>query len=159
LAFWQVCFSDLLSHLFAFSIKSLKQVFHKYIKWKLLIPVLGGLTIIALTFILGTNDYLGLGVETASGAGNSIVNAFRAGEVDNFSWLWKLIFTVITLSTGFKGGEVTPLFFIGATLGSVFAFHTGMPVDLFAGMGFIAVFCRSYKYAACLHHYGCGAFW
>ncbi|MBP8782911.1 MAG: voltage-gated chloride channel family protein [Paludibacter sp.] len=130
----------LTSHLFAFSIKSLKQVFHKYIKWKLLIPVLGGLSIIALTFILGTNDYLGLGVETASGEGNSIVNAFRAGEVDNFSWLWKLIFTVITLSTGFKGGEVTPLFFIGATLGSVFAFHTGMPVDLFAGMGFIAVF-------------------
>lgn len=130
----------LTSHLFAFSIKSLKQLFHKYIKWKLLIPVLGGTLIIALTFILGTNDYLGLGVETASGSGNSILNAFKAGTVDDFSWLWKLVFTVITLSTGFKGGEVTPLFFIGATLGSVFAFHTGMPVDLFAGMGFIAVF-------------------
>ncbi len=48
--------------------------------------------------------------------------------------------TAITLSTGFKGGEVTPLFFIGATLGNTLATISGSPVDLFAGLGFIAVF-------------------
>ena len=54
--------------------------------------------------------------------------------------MWKLLFTVITLSTGFKGGEVTPLFFIGAALGNSIAMVSGAPVDLFAAMGFIAVF-------------------
>jgi H+/Cl- antiporter ClcA len=51
-----------------------------------------------------------------------------------------LLLTAITLSTGFKGGEVTPLFFIGATLGNALATISGAPVDLFAGLGFIAVF-------------------
>jgi H+/Cl- antiporter ClcA len=51
-----------------------------------------------------------------------------------------LLFTAVTLSTGFKGGEVTPLFFIGAALGNTIAVLTGAPVDLMAGLGFIAVF-------------------
>ena len=130
----------LVSNLFSELSHSIKATVHKYIKWKLAIPVVGGAVIIALTFILGTTDYLGLGVTTQSGVGNSLVNAFKVGGVDDFSWLWKIIFTVITLSTGFKGGEVTPLFFIGATLGNAIAMHTGMPVDLFAACGFIAVF-------------------
>jgi H+/Cl- antiporter ClcA len=46
----------------------------------------------------------------------------------------------VTLAAGFKGGEVTPLFFIGATLGNTLAAVLGAPVDLFAGLGFIAVF-------------------
>jgi H+/Cl- antiporter ClcA len=54
--------------------------------------------------------------------------------------LWKLLFTAITLGTGFKGGEVTPLFFIGAALGNTVAALSGAPVDLMAGLGFIAVF-------------------
>lgn len=119
---------------------TIKNVSHKFIRNKFLIPVLGGLLVILLTYIVGTKDYLGLGVTTAGGTGNSIVNAFKPGGVDSFSWFWKLIFTAITLSTGFKGGEVTPLFFIGATLGNVIATITGNPVDLFAGLGFIAVF-------------------
>ena len=57
-----------------------------------------------------------------------------------WSWAWKLLFTAITLGSGFKGGEVTPLFFIGATLGHALALALGAPVDLFAGLGFIAVF-------------------
>ena len=51
-----------------------------------------------------------------------------------------MLFTIITLSVGFKGGEVTPLFFIGAALGNAIAFYTGAPVDLLAALGFIAVF-------------------
>lgn len=107
-------------------------------KW--VIPVLGSSLIILLTFILGTQDYLGLGVTSKDPDGISIVNAFKPGGVDDFSWFWKLLFTAITLGTGFKGGEVTPLFFIGAALGNIIAMYTGAPVDLFAGLGFIAVF-------------------
>ena len=101
---------------------------------------MGGCIVIALAFLVGTNDYLGLGVTTFSGSGTSIVNAFKAGEIDSFGWAWKLIFTTVTLSMGFKGGEVTPLFFIGAALGNTLAVCLGAPIDLMAGLGFIAVF-------------------
>ena len=107
-------------------------------KW--LVPVVGGVLVVGISYLLGTPDYLGLGVTTPTPNGVSIVNAFRAGGATNFSWLWKLLLTAITLGMGFKGGEVTPLFFIGATLGNVLAIHTGAPVDLFAALGFIAVF-------------------
>ena len=130
----------LVSYMFSELSHLVKQLSHRFIRHKLLIPAVGGLVIILLTFLVGTTDYLGLGVTTKSGTGTSIVNAFSAGGVDSFGWLWKLIFTVVTLSTGFKGGEVTPLFFIGATLGNTIAMLTDMPVDLFAGLGFIAVF-------------------
>src|SRR6202161_3094047 len=56
-------------------------------------------------------------------------------------WIFfaKFAFTVVTLGSGFKGGEVTPLFFIGAALGNVLARMMGAPIDLFAGLGFVAV--------------------
>ncbi|MEI7504389.1 MAG: chloride channel protein, partial [Paludibacter sp.] len=130
----------LTSYLFSELSHNIKRIAHKYIKWKYAIPFVGGIVIIGLTYVAGTTDYLGLGVTTQSGVGSSIVNAFKPGGVDTYSWMWKIIFTVITLSTGFKGGEVTPLFFIGAALGNVIATYTGMPVDLFAALGFIAVF-------------------
>jgi H+/Cl- antiporter ClcA len=105
-----------------------------------LIPVIGGVVIIALSQLPGNTDYLGLGVTSAQPRGVSIVGAFGTGGAHTFSWLWKLVFTAITLGTGFKGGEVTPLFFMGATLGNVLAGYVGAPTDLMAGLGFIAVF-------------------
>jgi H+/Cl- antiporter ClcA len=113
---------------------------NKFIKTKWLIPFIGGVIIIALTFLAGTTDYLGLGVTSKDPEGFSIVNAFNQNGVDSWSWLWKIVFTAITLGMGFKGGEVTPLFFIGAALGNTLAVLLGAPVDLFAGLGFIAVF-------------------
>lgn len=93
---------------------------------------LGGVVIIALTLILQSDRYLGLGIP-------SILNSFAipSGPQD---FILKIIFTVITLSVGFKGGEVTPLFFIGATLGSFLSVFMGLPTGLLAGMGFVAVF-------------------
>ena len=105
-----------------------------------LIPVAGGCLVILLTVVLGTRDYLGLGVLSGNPSGISITNAFHPQGVTYWSWWWKLLFTAITLGTGFKGGEVTPLFFMGAALGNTIATLTGAPVDLFAGLGFIAVF-------------------
>lgn len=130
----------LASYMFSELSHGIKVISNKLIKRKLLIPFIGGSVVVGLALALGTNDYLGLGVNSADGSGVSIVNSFKAGGADSFSWLWKLLFTAITLGTGFKGGEVTPLFFIGATLGNTLAMISGNPVDLFAALGFIAVF-------------------
>lgn len=112
----------------------------RYISRLWLRPVLGALLVLGLAAQLGTTDYLGLGVTTADGSGVSIVNAFHEGGAAPLSWLWKSIFTALTLGTGFKGGEVTPLFFVGATLGNALAGLLAVPVPLMAAVGFIAVF-------------------
>lgn len=103
-------------------------------------PLIGGSLVVGLVWLVGTRDYLGLGVVSQQPNGISILNAFQAGGVTPWSWFWKLIFTAITLSSGFKGGEVTPLFFIGACLGNVLAAWLNAPLDLFAALGFIAIF-------------------
>lgn len=114
--------------------------------WKVVVPapvfrpVVGGLIIIAFVYALGTRDYIGLGVGAPGIPGTSIVSSFHAGGAAPLGWWWKTLFTAVTLSSGFKGGEVTPLFFIGATLGNALATLLHAPVDLLAGIGFVAVF-------------------
>jgi H+/Cl- antiporter ClcA len=130
----------LASRLFATLTHQVKNISSKYIKTAWLIPVAGGILIIALTYLLGTRDYLGIGVVSDHPDGVSLTAAFHPNGANTWSWFWKILFTAITLGTGFKGGEVTPLFFIGATLGNVLAVLFGVPVDLLAGLGFIAVF-------------------
>ena len=130
----------LVSFIFSELSHAIKNICNGFISNKYLIPVLGGSLIIALSFIGHNADYLGLGVTTATGKGSCILNAFQSGGVDPYAWFWKLVFTAITLSMGFKGGEVTPLFFIGACLGNSLAVLLHAPIDLFAAMGFIAVF-------------------
>jgi len=130
----------LAGYMFAELSHTIKNYSIRWIKIKWLIPAVGGLLIIAFTYILGTQDYLSLGVSNPDPQAVTILSCFRDGGASHFSWLWKLLFTAITLGTGFKGGEVTPLFFIGAALGNTIAMLTGAPVDLMAGLGFIAVF-------------------
>ena len=130
----------LVAYIFSWLSHNIKSGAKKMIKAEWLIPFIGGVVIIGLCLCLGTRDYLGLGVTGQSANSVSIVSSFHAGGAGYWSWMWKLLFTVITLSTGFKGGEVTPLFFIGAALGNSIAMVSGAPVDLFAAMGFIAVF-------------------
>jgi len=128
------------SLLFAEFIHTIKDHANKWIRLPWLIPVTGGCIIILLTYLLGTKDYLGLGVTNPDPNAVSILNCFHAGGAGTWSWFWKLIFTGITLGMGFKGGEVTPLFFVGAALGNTLGTFFGVPVDLMAGLGFIAVF-------------------
>jgi H+/Cl- antiporter ClcA len=130
----------LTAQLFVLVSSFIKNKSNQYIKPTWLVPIIGAVLIISISFLLGTDDYLGLGVTSQHPNGISIVNAFTSGTTDYFSWFWKLLLTAITLNMGFKGGEVTPLFFIGATLGNTIAQLTGAPVDLLAGLGFIAVF-------------------
>ncbi len=106
----------------------------------LLRPVIGGVVLIALVHLLGTRQYLGLGVWSPNPEDVTLPSLFGAAGIVHGAWFWKIVFTVITLSTGFKGGEVTPLFFIGAALGNSLAGLLGAPVDLFAALGFVAVF-------------------
>lgn len=134
-----ICFG-LASFLFSELSHGIKAKSKQYLKQPWLIPVVGGVLVLGISHALGTFDYLGLGVHASDPNGISIVTAFQAGGVDSFSWFWKLLLTAITLGMGFKGGEVTPLFFIGATLGNTLAMFSGAPVDLLAGLGFIAVF-------------------
>ncbi|MFB6458030.1 voltage-gated chloride channel family protein [Chitinophaga sp. Hz27] len=133
----------LTSFLFSWLMHKIKSTANAYIKIPWLIPFVGGIIIIGLCWILRTDAYLGLGVTTKdpNSLAPSIVNAFRAdADISYMSWFWKLLFTAITLGMGFKGGEVTPLFFMGAALGNSLAHILGAPVDLMAGLGFIAVF-------------------
>jgi H+/Cl- antiporter ClcA/PII-like signaling protein len=121
----------------------LQRGFKKLVPFAPCRPILGGVLVIALTYLIGTRDYLGLGVSASHPDGVSILTAFNPGGAHAWSWWWKLLFTAVTLASGFKGGEVTPLFFIGATLGNTLAVLLGGPVDLFAGLGFVAVFAGS----------------
>ena len=130
----------LASYLFAWMVHGIKNFFVKRIPIPWLIPVLGGLIIIGLTALIGKPDYLSLGVDPEYAGAVTIPSAFHAGGAHTWSWLWKTIYTTTTLATGFKGGEVTPLFYIGATLGNTLSVLMDAPVSLFAALGFIAVF-------------------
>ncbi len=126
--------------LFSASVRFIGASTQKFISRNWMISVLGGVAIILLTWLVGKPDYLGLGVEAGYPDAVTIQSAFHSGGADAFSWLWKTVFTSVTLGTGFKGGEVTPLFYIGATLGNSLSELLSAPVSLFAALGFIAVF-------------------
>jgi H+/Cl- antiporter ClcA len=130
----------LASLLFSDLTNALQKQFKARIAFPPLRPVVGGLLVIAGVYALGTRDYLGIGVAAQAPGGVSILSAFQPDGAHSLSWLWKVLFTAVTLASGFKGGEVTPLFFIGAALGNTLAWLLNAPVDLFAGLGFVAVF-------------------
>lgn len=119
---------------------SVTGLFKRFISYAPLRPAMGGVLVIALFFLAGTGDYLGLGVSSPDPHAVTLLSFFQSPEIHHWSWLWKLAFTVVTLSSGFKGGEVTPLFFIGAALGNSIAGVLGAPTDLFAALGFVAIF-------------------
>lgn len=124
---------------FAESVHRLTSVIRKLCPIAWLRPAIGGCLTIALVYALGTRAYLGLGVTSTISDGASIVNFFGPGHY-LWAWLGKLIFTVVALSTGYKGGEVTPLFFIGAGLGNALSGVLHTPTDLLTAVGFVAVF-------------------
>ena len=95
-------------------------------------PLIGGLVIAAVVWMMGTTKYIGLGVPT-------IVASFSEQQMW-YDFLLKILFTTFTIGVGFKGGEVTPLFFVGATLGSALSAVVPLPMGLLAGIGFVAVF-------------------
>lgn len=108
------------------------RLFSKYITYAPLRPLIGGTVLALIIFLIGTTKYIGLGVP-------EIVKAFSTPN-ESYDFLLKILFTGFTLGAGFKGGEVTPLFFVGATLGSALSVIVPLPIALLAAMGFVAVF-------------------
>jgi len=108
-----------------------ENIFNK-IKFEPLRPFIGGIIIALFIVVFNSTKFIGLGIPTIQDA---FIN--NAGQ---FDFVIKLILTSFTLSAGFKGGEVTPLFFIGATLGNILIWFIPLPMALLAGMGFVAVF-------------------
>jgi H+/Cl- antiporter ClcA len=126
-----VCFG-VTGMMFAGATHEIARVAKRLIAYSPFRPLLGGIVVSAAVFAMGTTKYIGLGIPT-------IVAAF-AGPLPPWDFALKFLFTAVTLGAGFKGGEVTPLFFIGATLGNALGYILPLPVPLLAGMGFCAVF-------------------
>lgn len=95
-------------------------------------PLIGGVIIAVAVWCIGETTYIGLGIPR-------ILASFDQ-PLPAYDFAIKILFTVVTLGAGFKGGEVTPLFFIGALLGNALAYFIPLPIGLLAGMGFVAVF-------------------
>ena len=125
-------FFGITARLFSRSIEFWGSVAKKYIHYAPFRPLLGGVCIAACVWFMGTTKYIGLGVPV-------IVGSFSEVQMW-YDFLLKLLFTTFTIGVGFKGGEVTPLFFVGATLGSALSAIIPLPLSFMAGIGFVAVF-------------------
>jgi len=124
--------SGLAALLFSRSTHFWSFLFSKNIKYPPLRPFIGGI-VLAIAFAgFGLTKFSGLGVPV-------IVDSFSITS-EWYDFLLKILFTGFTLGAGFKGGEVTPLFFVGATLGSALSLIIPMPIALLAGIGFVSVF-------------------
>ncbi|MBW4468925.1 MAG: voltage-gated chloride channel family protein [Stenomitos rutilans HA7619-LM2] len=122
----------LVALLFAEATHTIGQIFKSKIAYPPLRPLIGGSMVAIAVWAVGTTKYIGLGIPT-------IVEAFQT-QLPPWDFAAKLAFTALTLGAGFKGGEVTPLFYIGATLGNALSIVLPLPTSLLAGMGFVAVF-------------------
>ena len=119
--------------LFVELLEMIRHLSRKFIAYPPLRPVLGGLIVIAMTLVLGKQDYLGLSLPL-------IKSTMDGTGVEPLAFLLKVIFTAVTLGTGFVGGEVTPLFVMGATAGYSIGRLLGVDPAFMAALGFVAVF-------------------
>ena len=131
-------FSALAGAIFGFTAFAFARLAHwvshtfMLIKWPPLRPFVGGILIALAVAAIHSTRYIGLGTP--------VIDAAFTGPLPPWDWAGKLLFTALTLGAAFKGGEVTPLFFIGATLGNALSTIIPLPLSLLAGMGFVAVF-------------------
>lgn len=117
---------------FSLALSKLTDGYKTFIKYPPLRALAGGLIVALAVYAIGTTKYIGLGLPT-------IIASFEQ-QLPYYDFGVKFLFTVVTLAAGFKGGEVTPLFFIGATLGNALSLIMPVPFDILAGVGFVAVF-------------------
>lgn len=123
----------LVSILFCRGLHLAEHLAEKYFKNAYVRILAGAAVIVGITLLLGTTDY--------NGAGMHIIEQAVAGQASPRAWLWKLLLTVVTIACGFKGGEVVPSFFIGATFGCVVGAFLGLDPGFAAAVGLVAVFC------------------
>lgn len=122
------------SILFCLVLHKGEHLYEKLLKNQYLRIFVGGVLILVLAAVLGTDGYLGSGMDI-------IEEIFHTGKTPWYTFLLKILFTVLTLGAGFKGGEIVPSFCIGAALGCAAAPLFGLPPQLLAACGMIGVFC------------------
>ena len=120
------------SILFCRGLHGVEHLLKRTLKNPYLRVAVGAAVLIGLT-LLTNGDY--------NGAGMEVIGLAIAGQADPWAWVWKLLFTAITIGCGFKGGEVVPSFFVGAAFGCVAAGWLGLPAGFGAAMGLVSVFC------------------
>ena len=123
----------LVGSLFCIALKVSGKLYAKYIENPYIRVVVGGVLVILFTYLVGSRDYLGLG--------NQVIHASFQDPAGMQVFLLKILFTCLTLCAGYKGGEIVPTLFIGATLGSALSVFLGLPVDICAACGMVGVFC------------------
>ena len=123
----------LVSILFCVAIKKCEHTMEKLLPNSYVRTIVGATLIVALTLILGTTDY--------NGAGMNIITDAIGGNAKPEAFLLKIIFTAITISALFKGGEIVPAFFVGSTFGCVAGALLGLEASFGAAIGFVALFC------------------
>ena len=121
------------SILFIILLHSTGDLFRKYMKNPYVRITIAAVVIVALSFILGTRDY--------NGAGMNVIARAAGGEAVPYAFILKMIFTAITIEAGFRGGEIVPSLFIGATFGCTFGSIIGFSPSVCAAVGMTAVFC------------------
>ena len=121
-------------YIFCKTLHFTEHLFKRYIKNNYLKAIIGGMGIILLTLILGTRDYNGSGIDV-------INRIFESGQVRYEAFLLKIIFTALTVAAGFKGGEIVPTLFIGATFGGAFGSLLGLTPAFSAALGMSGLFC------------------
>jgi H+/Cl- antiporter ClcA len=122
----------LVGMLFARTTHACSALFKRWIPYAPFRPLVGGAVIALAIWAVGTTRYIGLGIPV-------ILDSF-SGTSRPWDFAGKFLFTSFTLGAGFKGGEVTPLFYIGATLGAALSAPLALPRALAAGLGFVGVF-------------------
>ena len=123
----------LVSILFCRGLHITEHLAERWLKNSFLRAAAGGAVIVLATLALGTTDY--------NGAGMDVIQRALEGQADGWAWLLKLAFTAVTIGCGFKGGEVVPSFFVGATFGCAAGALLGLPPGFAAAIGLVAVFC------------------
>ncbi|MGI5978114.1 MAG: chloride channel protein [Oscillospiraceae bacterium] len=122
-----------LSIVFCQFMRAAPALYDKYIPNQTARAAVGGVLVIALTMLCGTRSY--------NGSGGTIILAALEGSADHGAFLLKILFTAITLGAGFKGGEIVPAFFTGATFGAVAGPLLGLSPSFSAALSMVAVFC------------------
>ncbi|MGN0606052.1 MAG: chloride channel protein [Oscillospiraceae bacterium] len=122
-----------LSYVFCVAMRETGKLYKHFIKNSYLRIAVAGLLVALLTFAVGSNDY--------NGTGMKIISRSFETSAGYEVFILKMIFTALTLTAGFKGGEIVPVFFIGSAFGSALSGILGLPCSLCAGIGLASLFC------------------
>lgn len=122
-----------LGMLFCFLLENSRKYLTKYIRNSFVRAGVCGIVIVILTLVVGNHDY--------NGAGMNVILRAIAGDVAPEAFFLKMIFTAVTLSGGFRGGEIVPVFFTGATFGNTASKLIGLNTSFGAGIGMVSLFC------------------